>query len=129
MAVCRPVLAVELAGKYNCNDLLIVFHRTYSGGNGKGERMDVMSFCLKQVSTAALENELAKRKAQEGSKRPKLLSVKNFDGVINLCKEYVDRIERGVIVDDDLDEYIFESALTACFGEDVWEYIRTKMDK
>jgi len=38
-----------------------------------------------------------------------------------ICKEYVDTVEAGEFVDEDLVGYVFEAAIVAFYGENVWK--------
>ncbi len=38
-----------------------------------------------------------------------------------ICKEYVDTVEAGEFVDEDLVHYVFEAAIVAFYGENVWK--------
>lgn len=50
----------------------------------------------------------------------------NFDELISQCQWYLDEVAQGN--GDDFDqEYIFEAAIEAVFGEEVWQYINAKM--
>jgi flagellar biosynthesis chaperone FliJ len=57
-----------------------------------------------------------------------LISNMNLQPLINICTEYVEtgdyNNER-----DDLEHYIFETALEMVYGKEVWNYINNKIKK
>ena len=46
-----------------------------------------------------------------------------------VCQQYIDHIATGGSEDNDYDHYIFESALEAIFGPDVWDFINKTPDQ
>lgn len=56
---------------------------------------------------------------------PKKLDEMNFEPVISMVEDYIEEVKAGH-VDDDTKHYIFEAAVTAVFGRDVWKYINIK---
>jgi DNA repair ATPase RecN len=47
-----------------------------------------------------------------------------------ICKEYVDTVEAGEFVDEDLVHYVFEAAIVAFYGENVWkERLNSKLQE
>lgn len=60
---------------------------------------------------------------QKESKKLKMVSIMNFNPLIDLCKKYVESLEKEGYVDDDLINYIYESAMEAVYGEKCWDYI------
>ena len=78
---------------------------------------------LKDVPTDKLEEELRRRNAQKKEdEKPKELPVKNWVSVIKLCQGYLDNTAKGR-VDENLRQCIYEAAMEAVFGDEVWEYI------
>jgi transcription initiation factor IIE alpha subunit len=57
---------------------------------------------------------------------PKPLPNPDFSKVISQCQEYIKDLEEDGTEDDDSCHYIFESAMTAVFGSDVWKWVRSK---
>lgn len=58
-------------------------------------------------------------------KRPKLLDNPNVDGIKALCEDYLDEVELGV-EDTDTQHYLFEAAMEAFYGKDVWKFINSR---
>lgn len=71
-----------------------------------------------------LEAELERRKKLS---KPELRSAPDFSEIVPLCISYIETVEKGETADSDLREYIFEAAMSACYGADVWNWIRNKM--
>ena len=46
------------------------------------------------------------------------------DNLYGMCKEYYDTDCAEGYIDEDLVHYIFEAAMEACFGKDVWTRIK-----
>ena len=56
--------------------------------------------------------------------KPKQQGHPNFQELIDGCQEYLDYLtSEEYHEDNDLEHFIFESAMEAVFGKDVWEYI------
>ena len=61
--------------------------------------------------------------------RPEELSKLEIDiGPLRMiCEDYMDAISKGEYIDNDLEHYIFECAIETLYGDDVWDYINSKM--
>ena len=59
--------------------------------------------------------------------RPQQLENQDFSKVAKLCREYIEELDREDYVDDDLETYIFEAAIEAVFGKDVWIWINKRL--
>ncbi len=59
--------------------------------------------------------------------KPELLPEPDFAQVIKLCQSYIDQLDKEKYVDDDLEHYIFEAAIAACFGKDVWKWVNKRL--
>ena len=59
-------------------------------------------------------------------KQPELLTNPDFKHLIATCKQYIEKVESGY-VDEDTEHYIFEAAIEALYGPEVWIYIREKL--
>lgn len=82
---------------------------------------------LSNVSYTELHDELARRK-QPKTVKPTANENPNFQKLIELCKNYVNDIESGKTGEDsDYDGYIYESALEAVFGDDVWVWLKDRI--
>jgi hypothetical protein len=59
---------------------------------------------------------------------PKVKEIKDIDWnpLIKMCEEHLVEISEG-FADDDTDHYIYETALTAIYGNSVWDYINSKL--
>ena len=51
----------------------------------------------------------------------------DIDPLRMICEDYMDAISTNKYVDDDLEHYIFECAMETLYGDDVWDYINSKM--
>lgn len=60
------------------------------------------------------------------TKRPQPLTNPNFLRVVEMCKEYLELVEKDGAIDSDLKHYIFEGAIEACYGKGVWSWISRK---
>ena len=60
-------------------------------------------------------------------KKPKPVLNPNFKDLIDLCKLNLEEISQDD-EDEDTKHYIYESAMEAVFGKDVWEYINDKLE-
>jgi hypothetical protein len=82
---------------------------------------------IEQLSDAELEAEMARRKAEkEAAKRPKPLPEPDFSNVVKQCAEYIKQLSADGYYDDDTKQYIFEAAVEAVYGRDVWDWVREK---
>lgn len=80
---------------------------------------------MKDFTDEQLKDELKKRKEEKRkSGKPELL--KEFDTalLLELCEGYIDSLYNDGWVDEDMEDYIFEAAMTAAFGAGVWAWIR-----
>jgi len=56
-------------------------------------------------------------------KHPELLINPDFIKVIQLCNNYVIALSEGEEkCDSDFPHYIYEEALEACFGKEIWKW-------
>lgn len=86
-------------------------------------KMPLQNFTEKQLR-AELE-----RREKENAKgaRPAPLAEPNFDQLREVCESYIDDLDKLGWVDDDHKHYIFESAMEALYGKNVWFWIRKAM--
>lgn len=75
------------------------------------------------LSDDQLRDELARRKEARLPQKPSRIEHPDFSTLIGLCQGYIE-IERRA--DVDMKQYIFEAALEAVFGKEVWTFIRAK---
>ena len=80
---------------------------------------------LDQISTDELIRELDRRGKKD---IPKPLDSPDLSGLIQACKNYLISLRDDGIANDDCDVYISEAALTAIYGEDVFDWISDVAD-
>ncbi len=58
-------------------------------------------------------------------KKPEQLSKIDLDALKENCQGYVDLVGGYADADEEIDykQYIFETAMEAVFGEDIWDFI------
>lgn len=56
-------------------------------------------------------------------KKPKPLEQPNYKELEELCEYHLKHLND----DDDSEHYIYEAAIEAIYGEDVWDYINSKI--
>lgn len=82
-------------------------------------------FSIEQLEIEELEREIEIRKELLRKKnKPQEIKEKNWTLVIKYCLNYIDDLYEDGYVDSDLKQYIFEAAMQAVFGGNVWEWIR-----
>jgi len=59
------------------------------------------------------------------SKPTKLENIE-IDTLVQLCQDRIDEIADGDDVDSDLPHYIYEAAMEAVFGNNVWSWINER---
>ena len=83
---------------------------------------------LKCFDTEQLEAELKRHKEEEkGRNKPQPVANPDWSTVQRYCQEQVDTIFQGKYVDSDSDHYIYEAAMEAVFGRNVWSWINARM--
>ncbi len=82
---------------------------------------------LKHLTDTELYAELERRKqAREVNDKPKPVEDPNWDLVARMCRDEIDQIESNTH-DEDMRQYIYEAALTAVFGVDVFKWINKRI--
>ena len=82
---------------------------------------------LKNVSEKDLEAELARRKkAKEAGERPKLVKSPDLSKLIACGEAHIASLETEGFVDDDSAHYIYEAAMIALYGPDIFKWINKK---
>lgn len=76
---------------------------------------------LEGFTTEQLKREIESREAS-ALEKPKAKTAFNPDPLIEICESYVNEAATGY-VDEDLKQYIFEEAMKAVFGNDIFDYI------
>ena len=87
---------------------------------GMGGKMDIKDF-----SPEELQDELNRRDEKEKiSNKPQLIENPDLTGLKNTIGEYIDSIFDGTYHEDsDIRHWIFEAAVTAIYGKDVFDWI------
>lgn len=80
---------------------------------------------LENYSIEQLEKELEKRK-HEKNKKPEMLINLDFSFLVKVCQEYIDNTHENYY-EEDLQHYIFEEAMKACYGKDIFNWINEKI--
>ena len=83
-----------------------------------------MSNVLKRFTAEELKAELALRAVEEEVKKPQKLENMDFSSLIKTVEGYIDRVDANKFEDDDDSHYIFEAAVEAIYGHDIWEWIK-----
>jgi len=70
-----------------------------------------------------------KRREEEKKKKAKPKSLVPMDGekLINICEKYIDDLDKQGWVDDDMQHYIFETAMETVYSKTVWDWIKERM--
>ena len=75
----------------------------------------------------ALRAELERREREKKARAiPQPLASPDWARVTEYCHSYVDQKAKQGWVNDDLKQYIFEAALEAVFGKNVWPWINAR---
>jgi hypothetical protein len=61
-------------------------------------------------------------------KRPTAIGNYDLNGLINICEEYLDKIENDDSCDSDADHYIFEKAMETIYGPCAWDWLNSHLD-
>lgn len=67
---------------------------------------------------------------QNKMEKPKQLNQVNLDELREICQEYIDFVDSNdeYYEDNNFDQYIFEKAMIALYGEDVFNWINERRD-
>jgi len=79
---------------------------------------------LENFSTHELEKEIAKRNKSDV---PIALENPNFEKLIITCKEHITVMSGGSYCDNDDEHYIYETAMEAVYGSDIWLGVNKQM--
>ncbi|GAF82905.1 unnamed protein product [marine sediment metagenome] len=87
-----------------------------------------MNDALKDVSTDELQAELDQRqRLEEEQAKPKAIASPDFRHLKKTCQHYVDALAGEEFTNGDWKQYIYEAAIVAIFGKDVWDWINSKL--
>lgn len=79
---------------------------------------------LELYTDEELKQEIERRENEKKkADRPYRIPIFNFEPLAKLCENYINELDSKGWVNDDLQHYIFESAMTTFFGNDVWTWI------
>ena len=81
---------------------------------------------IKDYTIEELQNEI-ERQTNHPIPVPKSHTKFDWQPLIEICQNYVKDIEEKDYVRDDWDHYIYETAMTAVFGDSVWDWINNKL--
>jgi hypothetical protein len=77
---------------------------------------------LKSYTTADLEAEIERRRAGKPP-MPELTGRIELEALLKLCKQYISDLHEYGRVDEDMHHYIFEAAMQAFYGKDIFIWI------
>ena len=62
--------------------------------------------------------------------KPKQLNQPNLNELLKICQKYIDFVDNDdeYYEDNNFDQYIFEKAMMALYGEDVFNWINKRRD-
>ena len=95
------------------------------GGRASGVGKRGVMTKLQSYTDDELRAELERRARRPPAATP--LTEVDWDKVYGLCTGYISDLATQGWVDDDLEHYIFEAAITAIYGDEIWNYIRQVM--
>ena len=79
---------------------------------------------LKSFTDEELQAEIERRKEEKALPKPKAVENPDFSMVVDYCKSYIDDLYNKGWVDDDMEYYVFEAAIQAVFGKDIFDWIK-----
>ena len=86
---------------------------------------DLEKATLTKATTKELEVELERRNIKARLPPPPQLDAPDFTMLRTIARDgLADAHEKGY-VDKNFDHYIYETALTALYGEQIWQWLRT----
>lgn len=77
---------------------------------------------LDSFSDKELKDELERRERTKPT-APPVLDNPNWKPLLDVCHDYLHELEVMGWADDDYKHYIYEAALDAIYGKDVWNFI------
>lgn len=66
---------------------------------------------------------LADEKEQEAKNTPQRIPLADFSALMNLTDSHLEEIASGETQDDDFTQYIYEEAMMAIYGKDIFDWI------
>jgi hypothetical protein len=80
---------------------------------------------MTQYSDDDLRAELRRREGLAAVSEPKKLLAPNLEKLSYLCTEHLRLIACGTR-DEDMPHYIYEAAMEAFYGKDVWKFVNAR---
>ncbi len=77
---------------------------------------------LSHFSEEELLKEIERRKTLK-TPEPKIFTECNFTYLSELCKKYIENLATGNDDSEDFKNYIFEAAIEAVYGEQIWKWV------
>lgn len=84
-----------------------------------------MPTALSLYSDAELQAELKRRERNSEVAIPQILDDPDTDALLQLLDQHLQDIARDS-ADEDMPHYIYEAALEAWYGKDVWRFINAR---
>lgn len=82
---------------------------------------------IAELPDEELEAEMERRrKAKEEAARPKPVDNPDFGILLDQCAEYIKQLSASGYYDEDLKDYVFEAAVEAIYGRNIWDWAREK---
>lgn len=78
---------------------------------------------LRQVDLETLKKEVMRRELARRLARPATVDNPNMQPVIDMIVAYIDRLANGERSNEDIAYYVFETAVMAVYGKDVFTWI------
>lgn len=87
---------------------------------------------IEDATTDELVAEIEKRRAQDllstAAKRPRPKDLVNIRPLIEMVERNLNVIEETGASPKDFDHYVYEMALTAIYGDEIWPWISAQVD-
>ncbi len=84
---------------------------------------------LGEYSIDELEAEIARREEPIPTPLPTPLPTPEWESLRNLCIGHVEEVAEDPYAydDDDIDHYIYEAAMEAVYGSDIWKWMNKQV--
>jgi hypothetical protein len=91
-----------------------------NNNKGENEMKDINDYTIEELE------KIIEDKKRNKAKRPKLNYNPDYAQLISLCIEIMDKIDAGIDDKNNI-SYVYETAMETLYGEDVWEWIDSKL--
>lgn len=81
---------------------------------------------LALLSTKEMQDEIERRKAAMPP-MPELTGRIELESLLELCKQYIYDLSNGGGVDEDMEYNIFEAAVEAFYGKDIFDWVNKQI--